>query len=167
MMSPWCASGASTTSSLTGSSRIGSAFAIASLKPIDPAILKLISDESTEWYLPSKQVTFTSTTGKPNTPPCSIVSCDALLDRGDELAGDRAADDLVDELEAAAALERLDPHERDAELAVTAGLLLVLALGLGLVRDGLAVRDLHVLGLDLDAELRCSRASAMPRCVSP
>ena len=40
-----------------------------------PAILKLISDESTEWYLPSKQVTFTSTTGKPKTPPCSIVSC--------------------------------------------------------------------------------------------
>ena len=104
------------------------------MKPIEPAILKLISDESTEWYLPSKHVTFTSTTGKPNTPPCSIVSCDALLDRGDELAGDRAADDLVDELEAAAALERLDAHERDAELAVTTGLLLVLALGLGLVR---------------------------------
>ena len=59
---------------------------------------------------------------------------DALLDRGDELARDRAADDLVDELEAAAALERLDPHERHAELPVTAGLLLVLALGLGLVR---------------------------------
>ena len=58
----------------------------------------------------------------------------ALLDRGDELAGDRAADDLVDELEAAAALERLDAHERDAELPVAAGLLLVLALGLGVAR---------------------------------
>ena len=55
----------------------------------------------------------------------------ALLDRGDELPRDRAADDLVVELEAAAALERLDADERDAELAVTAGLLLVLALGLG------------------------------------
>ena len=54
MMSPWLASGAITTSSLIGSSRIGVAFAIASLKPSDPAILKLISDESTEWYLPSK-----------------------------------------------------------------------------------------------------------------
>ena len=45
---------------------------------------------------------------------------DALLDRGDELAGDRAADDLVDELEAGAAVERLDPQEGDAELAVAA-----------------------------------------------
>ena len=61
--SPWYCSGAVTTSSLTGSSRIGVAFAIASLNPSDPAILKLISDESTEWYLPSKHVTFTSTTG--------------------------------------------------------------------------------------------------------
>ncbi len=53
MMSPWCTSGAMTTTSLTGSSRIGSALAMASLNPIEPAILKLISDESTEWYLPS------------------------------------------------------------------------------------------------------------------
>ena len=37
---------------------------------------------------------------------------DALLHRGDELAGDGAADDLVDELEARAALERLDPDRR-------------------------------------------------------
>ena len=91
---------------------------------------------------------------------------DALLDRGDELAGDRAADDLVDELEAGAALERLDPQERHAELAVPAGLLLVLALGLGLVGDGLAVRDLHVLGLDLDAELAVQRARARCRGAS-
>ena len=63
MMSPWFASGTITTSSLIGSSRIGPAFAIASLNPSEPAILKLISEESTEWYLPSKHVTFTSTTG--------------------------------------------------------------------------------------------------------
>ena len=101
MMSPWFASGTITTSSLTGSSRIGAGLRHRVLEAdATPAILKLISDESTEWYLPSKHVTFTSTTGKPSTPPCSIVSCDALLDRGDELARDRAADDLVDELEA-------------------------------------------------------------------
>jgi hypothetical protein len=43
----------------------GEAAAIASWKPSDPAILKLISEESTEWYFPSKRVTFTSTTGCP------------------------------------------------------------------------------------------------------
>ena len=47
---------------------------MASLKPSDPAILKLISEESTEWYLPSKHSTRTSTTGKPWTPPWPIVS---------------------------------------------------------------------------------------------
>ena len=46
-----------------GSSSTGPALAMASLKASDPAILKLISDESTGWYLPSKQVTCTSTTG--------------------------------------------------------------------------------------------------------
>ena len=99
--------------------------AIASLNPIEPAILKLISDESTEWYLPSKHVTCTSTTGKPSTPPLLHRLVHALLDRGDELARDGAADDRVDELEAGAALERLDAQERDPELAVAAGLLLV------------------------------------------
>ncbi len=108
--------------------------AIASLNPIEPAILKLISDESTAWYLPSKHVTFTSTTGNPNTPAVLHGLVHALLDRGDELPRDRAADDLVDELEPTATLERLDPQERHAELPVATGLLLVLALGLGLVR---------------------------------
>ena len=108
--------------------------AIASRKPSDPAILKLISEESTEWYLPSKQ-------RDPDVDDREAVEAagrhrllDALLHRGDELAGDRAADDLVDELEALAARQRLDPQERDAELAVATGLLLVLALGLGLLR---------------------------------
>ena len=67
---------------------------------------------------------------------------DALFHRRDELAGDRAADDRVDEDEAFATLERLDPQVCDAELAVTAGLLLVLALGLGGLGDRLPVRDL-------------------------
>ena len=58
----------------TGSSTTMPALAMASLKPIEPAILKLISDESTEWYLPSKHSTRTSTTGKPWRPPPVIVS---------------------------------------------------------------------------------------------
>ena len=59
---------------------------------------------------------------------------DALLHGRDELPGDGAADDLVDELEARASLEGLDAHEGHAELAVAAGLLLVLALGFGACR---------------------------------
>ena len=48
----------------TGSSDASApALAMASLKASDPAILKLISDESTGWCLPSRQVTCTSTTG--------------------------------------------------------------------------------------------------------
>ena len=75
-----------------------------------------------------------------------MASSDALLHRRDVLPGDGAAHDLVDELEALAALERLDADRRHAELAVAAGLLLVLALGLGLLGDGLAVGDEDVLG---------------------
>ena len=39
-----------------------------------------------------------------------VGQADALLHRGDEVAGDGAADDLVDELEPAALRERLAPH---------------------------------------------------------
>ena len=54
---------------------------------------------------------------------------DALGHGRDVAAADGAADDLVDELEALAALERLDLDAGHRELAVAAGLLLVLALG--------------------------------------
>src|SRR5207237_10785432 len=71
----------------------------------------------------------------------------------DELARDRAADDLVDELEAAAARERLDLDVGHGVLAVTAGLLHVAALGLSAGLDGLPVRDLRGMMGGLDAEL--------------
>ena len=64
----------------------------------------------------------------------AIVSSMPFSTAGMNCRGDGAADDLVDELEALAAVERLDAESRDAELAVAAGLLLVLALGLGLLR---------------------------------
>ena len=63
MTSPWYWVGTVTSSREMGSSSTGPALAMASLNPSDPAILKLISDESTGWYLPSKTVTRTSTTG--------------------------------------------------------------------------------------------------------
>ena len=77
---------------------------------------------------------------------------DALLDRGDEAPRDRAADDGVLELVALAARQRLDLDPAVAELAAAAGLLLVPALGLRLLADGLAVRHLRRVQVDLDAE---------------
>src|SRR5687768_6578660 len=78
---------------------------------------------------------------------------DALLDRRDELPGDHAADDLVDELEAGAALGRLDLQIADAVLAVAAGLADVPSLSLGGRRDRLHVRDLRQADVDVDTVL--------------
>ena len=77
---------------------------------------------------------------------------DALFDRRNELPRDRAAEDLVDELELAAARQRLHPDLAVAELAVPAGLLLVPAVRLDARRDRLAVGDARRLEVDLDAE---------------
>ncbi len=77
---------------------------------------------------------------------------DALLDRRDELPRDRAAEDVVDELEVAAARQRLEPDLAVAELPVAAGLLLVAAVRLGRRGDRLAVGDARQLEVDLDAE---------------
>ena len=56
-----------TSSREMGSSKTGLALAMASRNPSEPAILKLISEESTEWNLPSNTVARTSTTGNPYT----------------------------------------------------------------------------------------------------
>src|SRR5262245_43651577 len=55
----------------------------------------------------------------------------ALLDRGDEVARDGPAEDVVDELEATAARHGLDADPGVPVLAAAAGLLLVFALALG------------------------------------
>ena len=77
---------------------------------------------------------------------------DALLHRRDVLPRDRAAEDVVLELEVAAAGQRLHADLAVAELAVAARLLLVAAVRLGRGRDGLPVRDPRRLEVDLDAE---------------
>ena len=71
---------------------------------------------------------------------------DALLDGRDEVARDRAAVDVVHELEVLPAGQRLDLDPAVGELAVAAGLLLVAAVRLGLARDRLAVGDLRADG---------------------
>ena len=63
MMSPSIASGTLISTSAHGSSSVSPASLHASLNPIDPQIWNAMSDESTEWNLPSTSVTFTSMTG--------------------------------------------------------------------------------------------------------
>src|SRR5258708_4821688 len=61
--------------------------------------------------------------GEAEGDPPGGLGADTLLHRGDELPGHRAADDLVDELDARADRQRLDLDLADGVLAVAAGLL--------------------------------------------
>ena len=72
----------------------------------------------------------------------------SLLDRGNVVLGNRAAEDLVDELEVAAARQRFHLDLAVAELAVAAALLLVASLHVGLAANGLAIRHLGRLQVD-------------------
>jgi len=76
-----------------------------------------------------------------------------VFDRRDEFARDRAADDLVDEFEAHAALQRLEDDLDFGVLAGTTGLLLMRIDMLVLARDRLAIGDLRPAGRDSDAQL--------------
>src|SRR5207245_7340605 len=76
----------------------------------------------------------------------------ALVDRGTEALRDHAADDLVDELVALVALERLEDDLAVAELAAAAGLLLVPPLRGRLLTDRLEVRHTWLMQFDVDAE---------------
>ena len=67
---------------------------------------------------------------------------DALLDRRPVVVRDGAAEDLVGELEVLAARQRLDLDLAVGELAAAAGLLLVPAVAVGGLEDGLAVGHL-------------------------
>ena len=76
---------------------------------------------------------------------------DAGFHCGDVRPGNRPPGDGVHELEAAAPGHWLDAHVGHAELTVAAGLLLVLALGIAIAGDGLAIGHPQILGLHLDA----------------
>src|SRR5205807_8153874 len=71
----------------------------------------------------------------------------AFFDGGDELARDRAAEDVVDEFEVRSAGERFDLDLAVAELAVAAGLFLVPPVRLGGGLDRLAVRNARRLAI--------------------
>ena len=104
MTSPMNSSGIVTSTRMIGSRIAGSAFAKASLTAIEPAILNAISDESTSWYEPSKRVDLDVDHRVAGVDARLERLADALVDRLDVLARDRAADDLVDELVAGALL---------------------------------------------------------------
>ncbi len=77
---------------------------------------------------------------------------DPLVHRRPEALRDHAADDLVHELVARVAVERLEPDLAVAELAAPAGLLLVAAVTPRLLADRLEVRHARRVEVDLDAE---------------
>ena len=92
---------------------------------------------------------------------------DPLLDRRDELPRDRAAEDVVDELEVGAARQRLDLDLAVAELAVAAGLLLVPAVRLGRRRDRLAIGMRGGFRLTSTPKRRFSLATVTSMCSCP
>ena len=71
----------------------------------------------------------------------------------DELLRNRAADDLVDDLDALALDVRLELDAHMAVLALAAGLPDKLALAVGCLGDGFAISDLRLAGGRLDLEL--------------
>ena len=91
---------------------------------------------------------------------------DALLDRGNEVAGNGAAEDFVGELEAAAAGQRLHPDLAVAELAVAAGLLFVPSLGLGLGRGSSRGREPWAPSASLRRGSASSAGSRWSRCAA-
>jgi hypothetical protein len=89
---------------MIGSSRVGRARDMPSLKASDAAILNDSSFESTWWYEPSNTVALKSTIDTRPDPRIRVL--ETFLHRGNELAGNRAAEDVVHELELAAARQR-------------------------------------------------------------
>src|SRR5258707_5707507 len=75
---------------------------------------------------------------------------DALLDGGNPVLRDGPAEDIVDELDALAALDRLHFDAAYAELTVAAGLFFMLAFDVGFAADGFAVRDFGRLQSEID-----------------
>ena len=116
---------------MMGSSSTGCAFSAAALKPmragdlerhvarVDGVVLAVVEHDAHVDHRVAGEEAF------------GHGVADALLDGGDEVARDDAADDLVDELEALAARLRLHLDPGVGELAAAAGLLLVLPCGLG------------------------------------
>ena len=70
--------------------------------------------------------------------------------RRNPVARDRAAENVVNELDAFAAFDGLHLDAADAELAVAAGLFFVFAFGVGFAANGFAIRNLGRLEREID-----------------
>ena len=94
-----------------------------------------------------------STSGYPACAASDHRLADTLIDRGDEFARDRAADDLVEEFVSLAAFLRLKLDHDVAILAGATGLANVPAFGAHRNGDGLLVGDLRPTDIRIDPEL--------------
>src|SRR5487761_1928105 len=85
------------------------------------------------------------------------AKCERLFntafDCRNELSRNRSADDAIFEYKSRAALERLDAKVNDTELAVSAALLLIPALGLGGLADRLAEGQFDRFAINFNGEL--------------
>ena len=132
----------------------GCALRAASLNAIEPAILNAISLESTSWYEPYDQLDLHVDHRIAGEDAVLQRLLDALLDRADVLARDRAADDLVLEDEALARLRRLHVDDDVAVLALAARLADELAFDLlDALPDRLAIGHLRAADVRVDLEL--------------
>src|SRR5204863_6417218 len=77
-------------------------------------------------------------------------NANSLLDGRNPVCRDGAAENVVDEFDALAALDGLHLDAAHTELPVPAGLLLVLAFGVGLSADGFAIRNFRRLKREID-----------------
>ena len=163
MMSPMCSSGIATSTSITGSSSGGPRLLGGGLEAEGPGQLEghLVRVDGMVLAVDAAHPDVDDREARQGAVRKPLE--DALLDGRDQVARDRAADDLVDELESAPTGQRLHAQVADPEHALAAGLLLQLPLHvLDLARDRLAVRDLRAREIDLEVEHALQAAGADP-----
>ena len=117
-----------------------------------PAILNASSFESTSWKVPSTICHLHVHHRVAGQHAALDGFLDAVNDRRDVFLGNRAADDLVLDLDALAAFVRRELDAGMAVLAATAGLADELAFAFGRLGDGFAIGDLRRAGIGLDLE---------------
>ena len=138
----------------------------ASFHAIEPAILNAISDESTLWYEPSTSSHADALHRRAGELAVVHRLLDALVDGRAEALRDDAADDLVDELVARPAVDRLDHDVAVAELAAAARLLLVAAVRARLASGSSRGRARAAGAARRRRRTAASRARARPRRAS-
>ena len=127
---------------MTGSSSVGLATSIAFLKAMRPAIWndKIVRIHIVIGPVVENDAEIDDRKSRQISARRGVVN--SFFDRGNVVLRNRAAEDVVDELELAAARQRLHLDLAIAVLPVAAGLLLVASLHVGLAANRLAIRNL-------------------------